>query len=92
VNVNEIQCVHGAGVFRPLSPPFPRAYGNTVPVRLIIGGLRPGTVKPMDEASKASARSHYVLVQKASGQPFDFAFFERECFVYGTKPASRAVS
>jgi putative protein-disulfide isomerase len=30
-------------------------------------------------------------VHQASGQPFDFAFFQREGFVYDTEPACRAV-
>jgi len=32
-----------------------------------------------------------VHVKEASGQPFDFAFFERDSFIYDTEPASRAV-
>ena len=30
-------------------------------------------------------------MHEASGQPFDFRFFERKAFVYDTEPASRAV-
>ncbi len=55
-----------------------------------MGGLRPGTVEPVSEALKASIRSHWDHVREASGQPFDFSFFERETFVYDTEPASRA--
>jgi putative protein-disulfide isomerase len=77
--------------FSPVITAISERYGNTLPIRLVMGGLRPGAVKPMDEASKASTRSHWEHVQKASGQPFDFAFFERESFVYDTEPASRAV-
>jgi putative protein-disulfide isomerase len=77
--------------FAPVIAAIGERYGNRLPVRLIMGGLRPGTSSPMDEASKASTRSHWEHVIKASGQPFDFAFFQREGFVYDTEPASRAV-
>ena len=36
-------------------------------------------------------RGHWNHVQEASGQPFDWSFFQREGFVYDTEPASRAV-
>jgi putative protein-disulfide isomerase len=77
--------------FAPVITAIGERYGSTLPVRMIMGGLRPGTNKPMDEASKATTRSHWEHVREASGQPFDFAFFERESFVYDTEPASRAV-
>jgi putative protein-disulfide isomerase len=53
--------------------------------------LRPGTTHPMDEASRSTMRGHWERVHGASGQPFDFAFFDRERFVYDTEPACRAV-
>ena len=62
-----------------------------LPVRLVLGGLRPFTTKPMDDKAKASTREHWEHVREASGQPFDFAFFERDGFVYDTEPAARAV-
>jgi putative protein-disulfide isomerase len=66
-------------------------FGDTLPIRLMMGGLRPGTTKPLDEAGRRTIREHWEHVQAASGQPFDFRFFERERFVYDTEPASRAV-
>ena len=42
----------------------------------------------MDEATKASIREHWEHVRDASGQPFDFAFFDRPRFVYDTEPPS----
>lgn len=62
-----------------------------IPIRLILGGLRPGTTEPMDDAAKSNIREHWDHVHQASGQPFDYAFFEREGFVYDTAPACRAV-
>jgi putative protein-disulfide isomerase len=62
-----------------------------LPIRLVMGGLRPGTTEPLSERAKAEIRSHWDHVHEASGQPFDQAFFSREGFVYDTDPAARAV-
>jgi putative protein-disulfide isomerase len=62
-----------------------------LPIRLVMGGLRPGTTEPLTEPAKSEIRSHWEHVHEASGQPFDQAFFTRERFVYDTDPSSRAV-
>lgn len=62
-----------------------------LPIRLILGGLRPFTETAMDDAGKQATRQHWEHVGAASGQPFDFGFFERDGFVYDTEPAARAV-
>lgn len=77
--------------FSPVIQAIRQRYAGTLPIRLMMGGLRPQTTKSMDEAAKQKTRSHWEHVQAASGQPFDFAFFEREDFVYDTDPAARAV-
>jgi Predicted protein-disulfide isomerase len=77
--------------FSPVIEAIRRRFTDTVPIRLVMGGLRPQTTKPMDEAAKRSTRTHWEHVHEASGQPFDFAFFDREGFVYDTDPAARAV-
>lgn len=64
--------------------------GERAPVRLVAGGLRVGTTEPMDARAKAVVREHWEHVQAATSQPFDFAFFAREGFVYDTGPACRA--
>jgi putative protein-disulfide isomerase len=61
-----------------------------VPVRLCTGGLRAGETRPMDERSRAYVRHHWEQVAAQTGQPFDFAFFTRDRFVYDTEPACRA--
>ncbi|GHA58791.1 DsbA family protein [Pontibacter akesuensis] len=58
--------------------------------KLVLGGLRPGTEKPLDDHLKASIRQHWEDVEQVTGQPFDYSFFEREDFVYDTEPACRA--
>lgn len=61
-----------------------------VPVRLCVGGLRAFESKAMDERSKAYVRHHWEEVERTTGQPFDYRFFERDEFVYDTEPACRA--
>ena len=62
-----------------------------LPIRLVLGGLRPFTRTAMDAAAMQSTRRHWEHVAAASGQPFDFGFFDRTGFVYDTEPAARAV-
>ena len=66
-------------------------YADRLGLTVIAGGLRPGTTEPMDDAMKVSIRKHWEHVHEASGQPFNFNFFERDGFVYDTEPSCRAV-
>lgn len=77
--------------FSPVIEAVRETFGDAFDTRLIMGGLRPGTTKPMDDKSKGTVREHWEHVETASGQPFDFAFFDRDGFVYDTEPAARAV-
>jgi putative protein-disulfide isomerase len=77
--------------FSPVVDAIRARFGDALPIRLILGGLRPGTTEPMHEKAKRSTREHWEHVHQASGQPFDFGFLAREDFVYDTEPASRAV-
>ena len=77
--------------FSPVIEAITRRFGENLPVRLVLGGLRPGNTSAMTAADRADIRQHWEHVHKASGQLFDFRFFEREAFVYDTEPASRAV-
>ena len=67
------------------------AFGDTLPIRLVMGGLRPGTVEPMAESAKTELRGHWVHVTEASGQPFGPSGLDGPGFVYDTDPAARAV-
>ena len=62
-----------------------------LPIRLVLGGLRPFTEAEMDEAARQATRQHWEHVAAASGQAFEFGFFDRVGFVYDTEPAARAV-
>lgn len=76
--------------FSPVIDAIARGHPD-LPIRLVLGGLRPFTDTPMDEQAKAKTRQHWEHVEAASGQPFDYGFFDREGFVYDTEPAARAV-
>ena len=77
--------------FAPAITAIEQAFGAKLPVRLILGGLRPGTTTPLSEDYKTTLRTHWHHVQEETGQPFDLTFFDREAFIYDTEPASRAV-
>ena len=77
--------------FSPEIGAIKQRFRDAFPIRLIMGGLRPGTTKPLDDAGKRTIREHWEHVHEASGQPFDMRFFDRDGFVYDTEPASRAV-
>lgn len=77
--------------FSPVIGKVAEAFGDAAPVRVMVGGLRPGTVHPMRGKDKDYIRDHWHHVQDATGQPFDFAFFDQDTFVYDTEPACRAV-
>lgn len=77
--------------FSPVISEIRARFGADLPVRLVMGGLRPGNTVAMDDAARARTRAHWEHVIEASGQPFDFAFFDRPHFVYDSEPPSRAV-
>jgi len=76
--------------FAPAVSAIRQRYGDSLDITLIVGGLRAGNDKIMDAEAKATIRHHWEEVNKASGQPFDFDFFERDDFTYDTEPACRA--
>lgn len=77
--------------FSPVIAAIEQQFRGRLPLRLVMGGLRAGQTRPMREEDKDYIRNAWSRVRAASGQPFDFAFFEREGFVYDTEPACRAV-
>ena len=77
--------------FSPAVQAMAEEYADRAPVFPIAGGLRPLTAEPMNDAAKAEIRHHWEDVGKASGQPFDFSFFQRDGFIYDTEPACRAL-
>ncbi len=77
--------------FSPTAEAMAEEYAGRAPVFPIAGGLRPLNDTPMDGQAKTEIRHHWADVEKASGQPFDFSFFDRDGFVYDTEPACRAL-
>jgi len=77
--------------FSPVVRAIEDAYADRAPIYPIVGGLRPLTSDPMNDQAKVEIRHHWESVHKASGQPFDFSFFDRDGFVYDTEPACRAL-
>lgn len=67
------------------------AMGERFDLILQAGGLRPFNTEVMTDAMKPRFRGYRESVQAASGQPFDWAFFERQGYIMDTEPASRAV-
>jgi putative protein-disulfide isomerase len=65
--------------------------GEEVDLILQSGGLRPFHTEALSEADKPRFRGYREKVAEASGQPFDWSFFDREGYVMDTEPASRAV-
>lgn len=77
--------------FSPVIDRVAAEYADRSQVVLVLGGLRPDNTAPLDAGTKATIRGHWDHVNEASGQPFDYAFFDRESFVYNTEPSCRAV-
>jgi len=76
--------------FSPVIEQIAARYGEVVPVRLVLGGLRPGTTEAMSAEARATLVGHWREVEHASGQPFAYGLTERDGFVYDTDPAARA--
>ncbi|PZQ63574.1 MAG: protein-disulfide isomerase [Phenylobacterium zucineum] len=77
--------------FSPVIEQIRLAYGRALPIRVVMGGLRPGTEMAMTAEAKAQVTGHWKHVHEASGLPFDPAVLDRDGFVYDTDPAARAV-
>lgn len=77
--------------FAPVIRTIADRYAGEMPVRVVMGGLRPGETRPSREKDMEYLRQAWTNVGALSGQPFNAAFFERDGFVYDTEPASRAI-
>jgi putative protein-disulfide isomerase len=77
--------------FAPVIARLAAHFGERLPVRIMVGGLRAGNTRAMTDKDREYIRGAWTRVGAASGQPFDFAFFDRESFTYDTEPACRAI-
>lgn len=76
--------------FSPVLGRIRNDYSALAPMRVVVGGLHAFDSEPMSEDYKATIRSHWEQVAAATGQPFNYAFFDRQDFVLDTEPACRA--
>jgi putative protein-disulfide isomerase len=77
--------------FAPVIDEIKQQFGDQLQIALILGGLRPGTMEPVDNNTREEILHHWHEVHKRSGQPFRFDGAMPEGFIYDTEPASRAV-
>ena len=63
-----------------------------VPLRIVVGGLRPGpSAEVLDDRMRSFLAHHWEQVAERSGQPFDHAGLDRDGWVYDTELPARAV-
>ena len=78
--------------FAPVADQLRERFEATARFTLVLGGLRPGErAEPLDERLKRIIEPHWRRVEELTKQPFNYAFFEREGFLFDTEPPSRAV-
>jgi putative protein-disulfide isomerase len=77
--------------FSPVIEEIRKTFGRALPVRVVMGGLRPGTETEMTPEAKREVLGHWTHVEEATGLPFTSAAIDREGFVYDTDPGARAV-
>jgi len=76
--------------FAPVLKRLRDEFGAVAPMALVLGGMRAFETAPMDDARRAAVRKHWSDVNRATGQPFDTRFFDREGFVFDSEPPCRA--
>ncbi len=76
--------------FSPVIEALRRRYADILPIRLVMGGLRPGTDQPMSEEAKQQMLGYWEQVAKVTGQGFCDGLLALPGFTYDTDPAARA--
>jgi putative protein-disulfide isomerase len=77
--------------FSPVIGQLRQRYADVLPIRPVMGGLRPGVTEVMSDEHKTRTRGYWAQVQAATGQPFDEGVLETPGFIYDTDPPARAV-
>jgi len=77
--------------FSPTIEAIRQTFGRALPIRVVMGGLRPGTETAMTEEAKLEIADHWTHVHEATGLPFDGSGMSAPGFIYDTDPAARAV-
>lgn len=76
--------------FSPVISKLRAEFDETVPMRLVLGGLRVGTTQPMTPELSESIVNHWREVKLRTGQEFKFDFDLPDGFLYDTEAACRA--
>lgn len=77
--------------FAPVMAKLFEQFQGRLGLKVVMGGLRAGNTTPMTDTDRSYIRTAWEKVGEATGQPFNFDFFDRESFTYDTEPACRAV-
>lgn len=77
--------------FAPVISQIRQEYASIFTIKLMPGGLRPGTNTPLSPEKRAQILHHWHTVHTTTGQPFTFENALPEDFIYDTEPACRAV-
>ena len=77
--------------FSPVVRSLRRRYRDLLPIRLVMGGLRPGTSEAMPDEARRNLVHHWDHIGALAGVTFSPALADREGFIYDTDPAARAV-
>jgi putative protein-disulfide isomerase len=77
--------------FAPVMSALRDAYGESLPLLLVMGGLRPGTTEPVTAEFRDEILHHWREAQRRTGQSFKFDGALPDDFVYDTERPSRAV-
>ena len=77
--------------FSPVVEALRQRTAEVLPIRLVMGGLRPGTTTAMPEEARRNLVDHWKEICELTGQPFGEGLIGLDGFVYDTDPAARAV-
>jgi putative protein-disulfide isomerase len=77
--------------FSPVIAALAERLRGRLPLRLVMGGLRPGTREALAPAEKDVLGKAWLRVAAATGQAFDLGVLRGQDFCYDTEPACRAV-
>ena len=77
--------------FAPVMAALAERFEGRLGLHVVMGGLSAGNTEPMRPKDRDYVRKAWEEVGAATGQAFDFSFFDRENFTYDTEPACRAV-
>jgi putative protein-disulfide isomerase len=77
--------------FSPIINRIKDKFNDAMKMNLVVGGLRVGGTQAMSDELRKTLAHHWEEVEKASSQPFNYAFNMPESFIYNTEPSCRAV-